>query len=118
VTSAAGCRSRAGLPAGSSAIEAPSVGALGSVWRASSWTVISLLEGPSRPGAVRRLIPAAPCTLDRLVEDPLRSGRCGILDDLELGVRTLVADGVHQLRGLEDEQAQLLRAYPRPRVNR
>jgi hypothetical protein len=33
-------------------------------------------------------------------------------------VRTLVADGVHQLRGLEDEQAQLLRAYPRPRVNR
>src|SRR3954447_15543865 len=41
--------------------------------------------------------------LDRLVEDPLDRARNRDLDGLDLGVRTRVADRVHQPGRLEDE---------------
>src|SRR5262249_50370488 len=50
--------------------------------------------------------------VDRLVDDPLDGTRCRDLDRLDLGMRALVAHGVHEPRGLQDEQAQLLHAYP------
>ena len=56
--------------------------------------------------------PAGAVHLDRLVEDPLDGRRGGDLDRLDLGVRALVADGVHQPGGLEDQQPQLLEPHP------
>ena len=47
--------------------------------------------------------------LSRIHCDGLRGGD---LDGLDLGVRALVADGVHQPRGLEHQQPQLLDARP------
>src|SRR6476646_8189291 len=49
--------------------------------------------------------------LDGLVEDPLDGLGGRDLDRLDLGVRALVAHGVHEPGGLEHEQAQLLDAH-------
>jgi hypothetical protein len=50
--------------------------------------------------------------LDRLVDHPLGHGRGSDLDGLDLGMRALVAHGVHHPRGLEHEQPGLLDAHP------
>src|SRR3984957_17857323 len=55
---------------------------------------------------------AAAVGLDRLVDHPLRHGRGHDLDRLDLGVGSLVADGVHQPGGLEHEQPRLLDPHP------
>src|SRR5699024_9269943 len=52
--------------------------------------------------------PCRPVRLDRLVQDPLDRARGGDLDRLDLGVCTLVADGVHQIGGLEHQKTHLL----------
>jgi hypothetical protein len=51
--------------------------------------------------------------LDGLVEDPLHGLRGRDLDRLDLGVGGLVAGDVHQPRGLEHQQTQLLDLDPR-----
>ena len=50
--------------------------------------------------------------LDRLVQNPLDGLGRGDFDGLDLSVGALVADGVHQPGGLEDQQSQLLDPYP------
>ena len=50
--------------------------------------------------------------LDRLVQHPLGHRRRHDLDGLDLGVRALVADRVHQPGRLEHQQPGLLDAYP------
>ena len=55
---------------------------------------------------------AAAVRLDRPVDHPLGHRRGDDLDRLDLGVRPLVADGVHQPRGLEHEQPRLLDPHP------
>src|SRR5689334_7747877 len=57
--------------------------------------------------------PAAAVGLDRLVDHPLGHPRRDDLDRLDLAVRPLVPDGVHQPRRLEHEQPRLLDAHPR-----
>ena len=57
--------------------------------------------------------PAAAVRLDRLVDHPLGHRRNRDLDRLDLGVRALVADGVHQPRGLQHQQPGLLDPHPR-----
>src|ERR1700691_2271472 len=56
--------------------------------------------------------PSPAVSLDRLVDDPLGHGGGHDLDRLDLGVRALVAHGVHQPRGLEHEQPGLLDPNP------
>src|ERR1700691_5315083 len=56
--------------------------------------------------------PSPAVSLDRLVDDPLGHGGGDDLDRLDLGVRALVAHGVHQPRGLEHEQPGLLDPDP------
>ena len=67
---------------------------------------------PSIASGVSSLTPAAAVHLDRLVEDPLDGLRHRDLDGLDLGVRALVADGVHQPGGLEHEQPRPARSGP------
>ena len=91
-------------------------------WRASA--ILCTSSGPSANRRVRIAAkdwasgkscdrPAAAVHLDRLVEDPLDGRGGGDLDRLDLGVRALVADGVHQPGGLEHQQPKLLDPHPR-----
>src|SRR5271170_4810738 len=69
----------------------------------------------ARPQVGQREVLAHPSPavgLDRLVDHPLGHGRGHDLDRLDLGVRALVAHGVHQPRGLEHQQPGLLDPYP------
>src|SRR5260221_10141112 len=50
--------------------------------------------------------------LDRLVDNPLGHARNGDLDGLDLGVRALVADGIHQPGSLQHQQPRLLDPDP------
>jgi hypothetical protein len=70
---------------------------------------------PGERGGEREVLgqPARAVHLDRLVQDPLHGERGGDLDGLDLGVGGLVALGVHQPRGLEHQQPQLLDRHPR-----
>ena len=69
----------------------------------------------ARPQVGQREVLAYPSPavgLDRLVDHPLGHGRGYDLDRLDLGVRALVAHGVHQPRGLQHEQPGLLDPDP------
>src|SRR5689334_16523805 len=57
--------------------------------------------------------PGSAVRLDRLVDHPFGHRRYCDLDGLDLRVRTLVADVVHQPGGLQYQQPGLLDAYPR-----
>ena len=81
------------------------VGAVGEAQRA---------DGGVRRGEREVLGEAAGAVrLDGAVDDLLDDLGGGDLDRLDLGVRAAVADGVHQPRGLEHQQPQLLDRDPR-----
>src|SRR5579875_1333792 len=56
--------------------------------------------------------PRGAMDLDRLVDHPFGHRRDRDLDRLDLGVRALVADRVHEPRGLQDQQPGLLDPHP------
>ena len=71
--------------------------------------------GPAPTAAasgVSWLTPAPPCAWMALSMTHSRHRRRRDLDGLDLGVRALVADGVHQPGGLEHQQPGLLDAHP------
>src|SRR5579871_420402 len=70
-------------------------------------------RGRPQVGQREVLAHAAPAVrLDGLVDHPFGHGRSHDLDRLDLGVRALVADGVHQPCGLEHQQPGLLDPDP------